>query len=141
MLASEFTGEAGKKRLKRVALATKKDVDEAVEGDLGDQSMSGWRRKKPINIKGRYDIISDHEFRVKPNVPGPMVVLEQGRNSGKGRPVPKFTKRGKQTRRSKWNGRTAPKHTWADATALMQQRVGGRVDKEVQKSISKFIKG
>ena len=72
---------------------------------------------------------------------GHMVVLEQGRNNGKSRPTPRFNKRGKQTRRSKWNGRTSGKHTWSDATALMQKRVGKRVDEQVQKSIGKFIKG
>ena len=60
LLQQEFSGEAGKRRLNRVAVQTKKDVDEAVKADLGDQSMSGWRRSKPINIKGRYDLVDDH---------------------------------------------------------------------------------
>lgn len=141
MLQREFSGEAGRRRLKAVAMQTKKDVDEAVKADLGDQSMSGWRRSKPVNIAGRFDIVSDHEFAIRPNSQGHMVVLEQGRNNGKSRPTPRFNKRGKQTRRSKWNGRTSGKHTWSDATALMQKRVGKRVDEQVQKSIAKFIKG
>lgn len=122
-------------------MQTKKDVDEAVKADLGDQSMSGWRRSKPIVLKGRFDLVSDHEFQVKPNAFGPMMVLEKGRNNGKAKPTPRFNRRGKQTRRSKWNGQTSGKETWSDATALMQNRVGKRVDDEVQKSISKFIKG
>lgn len=141
MLQREFSGEAGRRRLNVVAGQTKKDVDEAVINDLGDQSMSGWRRKKPVKIAGRYDIVSDHEIKIRPNSQGHMAVLEKGRNAGKSRPTPQFNKRGKQTRRSKWNGRTSGKQTWSDATRLMEQRVPGRVDKQVQQAIGKFFKG
>lgn len=158
LLEQEFSGAAGRKRLKAVAVQTKKDVDEAVRADLGDQSMSGWRRKKPINIKGRFDIVAEHEFVVKPNVAGPMRVLEQGRNRGNVsnfqgpgvNPLLGTTARTKksgrvrkvQARRAKrWNGYTSPKHTWSESVDLMQKRVGKRVDEQVQKSIAKFIKG
>lgn len=154
----EFDGTAGKQRLQRVALATKKDVDEAVRHDLGDQSMSGWRRGKPIQIAGRFDIISDHEFEVLPakRASGPMRVLEEGRNAGggaggfQGPGVNRktggrnFTKSGKVAKqRSKkakrWNGRTSGKGTWSDAVKLMEQRVPGRVDKEVVKALGRHL--
>lgn len=139
MLEREFSGEAGRRRLGAIGRDTKKDVDEAVRGDLGDQSMSGWRRSKPIQIRGRYDIVSDHELRIYPNAAGPMVVLEVGRNHAKARPTPVFNKRGKQTKRSKWNGRTSGKRTWSHAEALINARVPARVDRQVVKSISKFF--
>lgn len=141
LLEQEFSGAAGRKRLNAVAVQTKKDVDEAVRNDLGDQSMSGWRRKKPIVLKGRYDVVSDHEFRVKPNVPGPMVVLEQGRNKGKTGAVQTRTRTGRLRKAKRWNGHTSPKHTWSESVDLMQKRVGKRVDEQVQKSIARFIKG
>mgnify|MGYP003332992495 CR=1 FL=1 len=116
----------------RVAMDTKSDVDEAVRGTLGDQSMSGWRRKKPIVIKGRFDVVSDHEFVVKPNVPGPMVVLEFGRHHNKTGPVKRYSKKtGRQLRTKRWNGRTSPKNTWSKADTLMRSRVTERVDKEI----------
>lgn len=141
LLAKEFSGTAGKRRLNAVAAETKKDVDEAVKADLGDQSMSGWRRSKPINLKGRYDLIDDHSFRVTPNVSGPMVVLEEGRNRGKSGPVQRRNKRGRLMRAKRWNGHTQPKHTWSEATALMQRRVAERVDRQVVKAISNYFRG
>ena len=142
MLAKEFSGAAGRQRLTRVAVQTKKDVDEAVRGTLGDQSMSGWRRKKPIVIKGRFDVVSDHEFLLKPNVAGPMVVLEFGRNSTRTGPTKRYSKKtGRQLRTKRWNGRTAAKHTWTKAEALAKSRTAERVDKEVVKTLNRFFKG
>jgi len=140
LLQREFSGEEGRRRLGVIGRETKKDVTEAVQGDLGDQSMSGWRRKKPVEIRGRYDIVSDHELRIYPNAAGPMVVLEIGRNHGKARPTPQFNKRGKQTKRSKWNGRTTGKRTWSDAEKLMDKRVPGRIEEQVVKSIGKIVR-
>jgi hypothetical protein len=154
-LEREFSGEASKKRLERVARQTKTDVDEAVRDDLGDLSMSGWPRG---NIVGRYDVLSDHEFEINP-VPrsrGPMRVLEQGRNQGNasGFAGPGINTRTGLTARNKngslrkvrarkgkrWNGRTEGKGTWTDAAKLMSERVPDRVDSEVQKAIGKFFK-
>ena len=139
LLQREFSGEEGRRRLGVIGRETKKDVTEAVQGDLGDESMSGWRRKKPVQIRGRYDIVSDHELRIYPNAAGPMVVLEIGRNHGKSRPTPQFNKRGKQTKRSKWNGRTTGKRTWSDAEKLIEQRVPERVDRQVAKAIGRYF--
>jgi hypothetical protein len=154
----EFDGTAGKQRLQRVAVQTKKDVDEAVRGDLGDLSMSGWRRGRPIEVRGRFEVVSDHEFEVKPakRATGPMRVLEEGRNAG-GRPGGfqgpgvnrktggrNFTSTGKvaKTRSRKarrYNGQTRGKDTWTDAVHLMEQRVPGRVDKEVVKALGRYL--
>jgi hypothetical protein len=139
LLQREFSGEEGRRRLGVIGRETKKDITEAVQSDLGDESMSGWRRKKPVQIRGRYDIVSDHELRIYPNAAGPMVVLEIGRNHGKARPTPQFNKRGKQTKRSKWNGRTTGKRTWSDAEKLIEQRVPGRVDRQVAKAIGRYF--
>lgn len=156
----EFDGTAGKKRLQRVAIETKKDVDEAVRNDIGDLSMSGWRRGNPFEVKGRFDIISDHEFEVNPakRGRGPMRVLEQGRNQGNAGGIagPGVIQRGENTgttlrtkagkvrkvrarRARRWNGRTQGKGTWSDAVHLMEQRVPGRVDKEVVKALRRHL--
>ena len=81
---SEFDGTAARKRLEAIARATAKDVDEAVRGDLGDTSMSGWRRGAPIQITGVAEVQSDSEILVQAAKAGrgPMRVLEQGRNMG-----------------------------------------------------------
>jgi hypothetical protein len=162
-VGDELNGEAARKRLTRVAVETKKDVDEAVKGDLGDTSMSGWRRGKPFDIKGRFDIKSDAEFEVNP-VPrgrGPMRVLEQGRNQGGagGFHGPGVAQRdGKnvlagETARNKngklrkvrtfkakrWNGRTQGKGTWSDAVGLMQDRVPARIATQFHKDLLKIL--
>jgi hypothetical protein len=156
-VAAELDGTAARKRITRVAVDTKKDVDEAVRDDLGDQSMSGWRRGKPFDIKGRFDIKSDAEFEVNP-VPrgrGPMRVLEQGRNQsgaggfhgpGIGRKTGETVRNAngkiRKTRAYKakrWNGRTEGKGTWTDAVKLMQDRVPGRVARRVHQDLSKIL--
>jgi len=156
-VGDELNGEAARKRLTRVAVETKKDVDEAVRGDLGDTSMSGWRRGKPFDIKGRFDIKSDAEFEVNP-VPrgrGPMRVLEQGRNQGGagGFHGPGIGRKTGETARNKngklrkvrsfkakrWNGATRGKGTWSDAVGLMQDRVPARIAKQFHKDLSKIL--
>lgn len=152
-IQQEWSGAAGRRRLERVAVKTKGDVAEAVKGDLGDLSMSGWRRGNPIDVQGRYDVQTDSSFTVTPakRGRGPMRVLEQGRNQGNafGFAGPGVNAQTGATARNqdgsvrkvrarkgkRWNGRTAGKDTWSDATALMQQRVAGRVHDEVVKSL------
>ena len=149
-LAAEFDGTNGRKRLGVVAKQTAKDVDEAVRADLGDQSMSGWRRGAPIQVTGVADVVSDTEIRVSPQrrAVGPMRVLEQGRQSyatgdrrASGSYVSKKTgERKTRTRKVKRNTKaTAGKGTWSDAVALMQARVGKRVDDQVHEAIRRHI--
>lgn len=162
-VSAELDGTAARKRLTRVAVDTKKDVDEAVKGDLGDQSMSGWRRGKPFDIKGRFDIKSDSSFEVNP-VPrgrGPMRVLEQGRNQGgaSGFHGPGIVRKGgkgygagetvrnangkvrkvRTYKTKRWNGRTEGKGTWTDAVRLMQNRVPGRIARRFHDDLSKIL--
>ena len=163
-VAAELDGTAARKRITRVAVDTKKDVDEAVRADLhGEQSFKNWRRGNRLEIKGRFDIKSDTEFEVNP-VPrgrGPMRVLEQGRNQGGAGGfhgpgiVRKTTKNyvAGETARTKsgrvrkvrefkvkrWNGRTEGKGTWTDAVKLMQQRVPDRVARRMHQDLSKIF--
>lgn len=152
-LQREWSGAAGRRRLERVAQKTKGDVGEAVKGDLGDLSMSGWRRGNPIDVQGRYDVVTDSSFTVTPakRGRGPMRVLEQGRNQGNAsgfsgpgmnvktgvtsRTASGGVRKVRARKGKRWNGRTAGKDTWSDATALMQHRVAGRVHDEVVKSL------
>jgi hypothetical protein len=157
LLAGEFDGTNGRKRLQVVAKQTAKDVDEAVRADLGDQSMSGWRRGGPIKVTGAAKVISDTEISVfaAGKGKGPMRVLEQGRNQGNagGFSGPGINTRTGVTARTKsggvrkvrarkgkrWNGTTDGKGTWSDAVQLMQGRVGKRVDDQVVDAIRSHI--
>lgn len=152
-IQQEWSGAAGRRRLERVAVKTKGDVAEAVKGDLGDLSMSGWHRGKPVDVQGRYDVESDSSFTVSPGKRGrgPMRVLEQGRNQGNAsgfsgpgmnvktgvtsRTTSGGVRKVRARKGKRWNGRTAGKNTWSDATALMQHRVAARVHDEVVKSL------
>ena len=144
-LASEFDGRQLRKSLEVVGRETKGDIVEAVRGDLGDNSMSGWRRGKPVPLVGRYDIVSDHEIDMTPapRARGPLRVLEEGRNANAfgnafGAAVaaftaePKLTKSGKRRKQrakkvKRWNGVTQGKGTWSDASELMERRVPIRI--------------
>lgn len=152
----ELSGEAARDRLKRVAKATEADIAEAVRGDLGDTSMSGWRRGNPIEIVGTSKVTSDTTAVVSPGkATGPMRVLEQGRNRGNasGFAGPGVNRKTGETARTKsgglrkvravkarrWNGVTDGKGTWSDATKLMEERVPKRFEREVAKSLGKFL--
>ena len=147
----EFDGTAALKRLTAVAALTKADINAAIQGDLGDQSMSGWRRGKPVQIKGAYKV-EDTEVAMVPTAIGPMRVLEQGRNQGD------FTgpaASGRRTRRRKdgtsyvvgakkakrWNGRTQGKDTWSDAVEIMVREIPGRFAAEVHKALKRHLNG
>ena len=139
-LVAEFDGTAGYARLDRVALQLKPDIAQAVRGDLGDLSMSGWRRGKPIEVTGRYDRLSDHEVAMSPGkrARGPMRVLQQGRNPGLSAAAPRISKKtGRELKRRRWNGTTAGKGTWTDATKIMQDHAGPYMAAEVHKSLVK----
>jgi len=149
-VTDELNGSAAKARLNKVALQTKPDVAEAVRGDLGDLSMSGWRRGKPFDITGRYDIKSDTEFEITPQRKGygPMRVLEQGRQAysagdKRRKGTYKSKKTGLVTERfravKRKGGATQGKGTWSDAVGLMQDRVPARIAKQFHKDLSKIL--
>jgi hypothetical protein len=133
-LATEFSDRAIADLNKRVGMETKKDVDAAVKGDLGDLSMSNWRRGKPIQVTGRFDIDGD-SLVISPAARsrGPMRVLEDGRRAG--------TARGTRRRRSRPVSATAGKSTWSDAVQIMEREVPGRIAKQVNKAIRSALRG
>lgn len=138
-LQSEFDGRQLRASLEKIGQETKADIAEAVAGDIGsDHAMRGWRRNKPFEVLGRYDIVSDHEIEMTPTRKGrgPMRVLEEGRTAYKAGDVRrKGTYTSKKTglktdrlRKVKRNvGATAPMNTWSDATELMERRVPIRI--------------
>ena len=151
----ELSGAAGKARLARVGKLAQGDVDEAVHGTLGDDSMSGWKRGAPIPIKGASRLVGESEVFVSAGkASGPMRVLEKGRNQGnaggmagpgvsadgttrrnKNGTVRKATKR----KARRWNGTTAGKGTWSKADALIAARTPARVHAEVRKALGKHL--
>ena len=151
-IGKEFDGTAGLERMKRVAMDTKGDIDAAVTGDLGDASMSGWRRGKPIKVKGAYRVEGSVVAMV-PSAAGPMRVLQDSRNSGAGFAGPGVNRSTGQTARGKrgnvkavrknkrWNGTTDGKDTWSDATEIMVREVPDRYARDVHRAIGKHLTG
>lgn len=140
-LERELDGRALAEKLAKIGKAAKDDAADAVRGDLGDLSMSHWRRGRPIQITARYDVVSDHEIEVSPapRARGPWRVLEDGRRGGAatdlvlvGRARRDGTRRARSRGRN--SGSTAGKQTWSDAVRLMDQRTPERVEKHVVKA-------
>jgi len=158
MLAREMGGQAQQARLKRVGVLSKADINEAVRADLGDMSMSGWRRGNPHEIAGRFDLVGDSSVAMTPGKRGrgPMRVLEQGRNhgnasgfSGPGIGSDGTTARTKSggvrkvraRRGRRWNGTTQGKGTWTDATKIMEAKMPARYEREFVQDVGKLIRG
>ena len=141
-LNRSLSGPDMEKLLATVGMAAKKDAAEAVAGDLGDHSMSHWRRGAPIPIEARFDVVSDNVVEVTPSkrTRGPWRVLEEGRKGGAATDLVQVGRRRKDgTRRGKSRGRnqgaTSGKATWSDGEALMASRTPGRVNDEWQKAL------
>jgi hypothetical protein len=117
-----------KKKLNKIGVAAKGDVLDALKSDIGDTSMSNWRRKKPIKISARYDHKGDYAIEVKPSKSshGPWKVLEDGRRPGHSKP----TKRSPNGRRY---SASKGKKTWSNAVDLMEKRMPDRLDDVVLK--------
>lgn len=127
----------------------KKLANRAVKNDIGDMSMSGWRRGKPFDIGSRYDI-SERTVEISPQriAKGPMRVLEEGRkaySAGDSRSSGTRTRKKdgvvvNKTRRVKRNvGRTAGKGTWSDATADMERELPKAAHQHVTKVLRKHF--
>ena len=101
-----------KRLLNRVGMEGKANATSAIKGDLGDLSMSNWRRGKPIPIGVRFNILSgsEVEFTPTPRASGPMRVLEDGRRAGMS----------KGKKRKGRVGATAGRGTWSDTVAKME---------------------
>jgi hypothetical protein len=133
-LATEFGDRAIADLNKRVGMETKGDVNEAVQGDLGDLSMSNWRRGRPIQVTGRFDVEGD-SLIISPaaRAIGPMRVLEDGRRAG--------TARGRRGRPGRRVSSSRGKSTWSDAVRIMEREVPGRIAKQVNKAIRSALRG
>jgi hypothetical protein len=136
---SELDGTKLKAKLDQIGKAAKDDAAKAVQGDLGDQSMSNWRRGSPFKIEARYDLKGDHEIEVTPTprARGPWRVLEDGRRGGSATDLVLVGRVRKKsgTRRAKSRGRnqgaTAGKNTWSEAVEIMERETPKRVDRYV----------
>lgn len=85
--------------LQAVGLEGKRLGSAAVQRDIGDLSLSNWRRNRPINLASRFDVRGDSGVEIGPNKRGrgPVRVLTDGRKAGtsrKGRPVSASTGKG-----------------------------------------------
>lgn len=141
-LNKALSGPDKRKVLTRLGVEAKKDVAEAIKSDLGDLSMSNWRRGRPINITSRFDIKSDDTLEVTPSprARGPMRVLEEGRRGGSASDLVqgRRTKSGNRRRgraRGRNQGATAAKNTWSDAERLIADRTPQRVDQAHQQAL------
>jgi len=144
--ADDLGGQVLRVASEQVGKAAKGDATEAVRGDLGDESMSHWRRKSPIPIGARYDLRSDHqgEGLPTPRARGPWRVLEDGRSAGAATDVVQVGRvRKNGTRRAKSRGRnqggSRGRGTWTAAVKLMADRTPGRVNKELGRSMSRHF--
>lgn len=138
--------------MKRVGEAAQKDAEKAARADLGgDLLFSGWK-KNPFVTELKHPAEGQVQVRPRGRARGMVRVAEEGRNRGNtglfaGPGLNVRTGRNsrggvRQTgvRRSKrWNGMTAPKHTWSDAEALIEKASPKRIDDEVRKAIRKAM--
>jgi len=154
----DLSGEVSRGGLARVGKAVQVEIERAVAADIGDTSMSGWRRSGPIAITGTSRAISDHEVIVEPvkRAKGPMAVLERGRNqgnasgfSGPGISADGSTRRNangsvRKARRRKarrWNGYTAGKNTMSEASQAIKDKAPPLIAAEVHKALAKRLTG
>lgn len=134
-LGDELSGAALKRIVTKVGVEAKKDADKAVRADLGDTSMSGWRRGRPIPIQARFDVKGDSLVEVlpTPRSRGPWRVLNEGRKAGQSR--------GRRGRAGRNNGSTPAKHTWDEAAREIERRSPERIAKEVNQAVRRALRG
>ena len=159
-VVDDLSGQTSRAQMARVGAKLQPEIDRAVVADIGDSSMSGWRRGNPIEIVGSHKVLSDHAVIVQP-VPatkGLMAVLERGRNAGGGvgllqgpRVAQNGTTRrgadgmvGKVRRKRKerrWNGYTKGKGTMGDASRVIAAKAPDLVAAELRKALRKHLRG
>lgn len=146
-------------------------VELSVRGDIGDLSMSGWRRGAPIALSSHTEM-ENGAIVVRPGTvdkawrrgKGPMRVLEQGRNQGgaSGFHGPGIvqksgknyqagdtarTKSGRvrkvrEHKAKRWNGHTTGRGTWSDALVGMTRDLPGAAQEALFKdSVRKLFGG
>lgn len=150
--------------LKTIGERLTPEVKSAVVSEIGDDSMSGWRRNAAIPIGGTYFVRKGTVMVTRDRTSaGMMRVLDQGRNQGgatgiqgpgisangttrrtKAGNVRKVANRsnlvvGDGRTRSRWNGTTRAKHTWGDALARMKRAAHVQVQQVVGEELSARI--
>lgn len=130
-LAAGIEGRAMRAAITKAGGEGKKLAAEALKGDIGDMSMSNWRRGKPINLAVRYDVKRDTEVEIGPNkrAAGPWRVLEEGRKSG--------MSKGSRKRKPRPVSSSSGKGTWSDATEKMERELPKVVHEAVQDVLRK----
>jgi hypothetical protein len=157
-LEKDLAGKSGAEaRMARYGRLGKDAAIQALSSDIGDSSMSGWRRGRPIDLKPAYEVLSAHEVEIAPRKRqrGPWRVLESGRNQGNasgfsGPAINRSTgltartksggirkQRGRKA--SRWNGYTRGKDTWSDARRLMEKRFFRAVHEDTTKVLRKHF--
>ncbi len=143
-LAANFDGPARMAIMKEVRVPLERDVERAVRGDIGDLSMSGWRRGKPVPITPTSVVVGREVLEVKPagKALGVMRTLSDGRNPN-GPRGPKILKSGKvsKAKQRRYNGRTRGKGTWGDATELMADTAPRVMRDAVVKVVGEVFRG
>jgi hypothetical protein len=132
-----------------VGMEGKKLADRAVRNDIGDMSMSGWRRGNPFDVKSRFDV-AERTVEISPErrAKGPMRVLEEGRkayNAGDSRSSGSRVRKRDgaviaKTRKVKRNvGAHGGKGTWSDATADMERELPKAAHQHVTRVLRKHF--
>lgn len=137
-------GEAERRLLAARQLAPL--VAAAVRGDIGDQSMSGWRRGAPISIAGKVTQTVEG-IAIDPTARGPMRVLESGRQgyaAGDSRVSGMRTRsdgsRVAKTRKVKRGaGATQGKGTWSDAVVKIAAKAGPVLNEQKVRALARHF--
>lgn len=155
----DLDGEVSRQGLARVGKAMAPEIERAVAADIGDTSMSGWRRSGPIAITGTSRPLSDHAVIVEPvaQAKGPMAVLERGRNQGGGshgfsgpgisadgttrRNANGSVRKVRARKGRRWNGTTQGKGTMGDASRVIADKAPKLIAAEVHKALAKRLTG
>lgn len=146
----DLNGDGMQQLVNAIGMGAKQDVDAAVRADLGDQSMSGWHRGKPVQISGRYEMTGD-AIEVTPGRTRAMMrVLEDGRRAHRaGDQRLKSRYKAKKTGLVKERtatvtrnvGATRPKNTWSEAVERIVKETPTRASEAFRKIISRSFGG
>ena len=158
-VVGELNGKGGRRRLGQVGMRAKPEIAHAVRGDIGDLSMSGWRRGAEVEITGRFDVVSDTAVVMSPEkrARGGMRVLQSGRNHGdaSGFQGPGVNRSTGETQRTKsggvrkvrarqgrrWNGVTDGKETWTHAEERLSKVMSGYYHDEFVADTTRLLRG
>jgi hypothetical protein len=147
-LAERFSDAKVADMLVEIGKASTPDIDKAVSGDIGDQSMSNWWRGKPVPIVGDYKVAHRTlTMQFARTSAGPGRVLESGRsahaaggtrNSGTYRSKRTGEVRQKTRKVKRTSGATRGKGTWTDAVRILEQKVPDRIEAAVLKTVGRL---